>query len=115
MPAIIWALDTLGTQPIKHWMEKYFAFLNTSDEAGNFLAYVWRFFYNAKEIISRLYDTRSIKVTEYKKTGEAARYNWRRFTDARKATDEMIATTNEFANKLYETRKEAEEQAEELK
>lgn len=65
--------------------------------------------------MERLYDTRSMKVTEYQKTGTDARYKWERFTNTRKATDEIITTTNEFATKLYETRKETEEAAEELK
>ena len=115
MSAIIWALDTLGTQPINHWMKEFFPFLSTSDKAEDFLAYIWNFFYNAREIIKRIYDTRSIKVTEYKKTGADARHKWQRFSDTRKATDEIITTVNDFANKIYETRKEAEEKAEELR
>lgn len=90
-------------------MKDFLPFLNTSDKAGDFMVYVWEFFQNAKEIIERLYDTRSMKVTDYKKTGFDARHNWKKFEEARKSTAEIVTTANEIATKIYELKKETEE------
>ena len=90
-------------------MAEVFPFINMSEKAGNFLAYVWQFFQNAWEIMENIYDNRSIKVTEYKKMGYIQKYNWQKFTDARKGTKEIIKITNDTATKIYELKNQTEE------
>ena len=90
-------------------MAEIFPFINMSEKAGNFLAYFWQFFQNALEIMGNIYENRSIKVTEYKQMGYIQKYNWQKFTDARKSTEEIIKITNDTATKIYDLKHQTEE------
>lgn len=108
MPAITSAIDKLRSLTIISFLEDNAPFLNRSNNAGNFLAYLWEFFANADGIIERLYKTRLIKVTEYKKIGFNERHNWSIFTDASNLTKETISTINELQTNRFEMFEKAE-------